>query len=71
MKNNKKGNIPIGFSMSLAQNPAALNNYSNLSDEEREKINTQIKSSTTGHEAKNKIENIISDLENNNINNMF
>lgn len=71
MKNNKKGNIPIGFSMSLAQNPVALNNYSNLSNEEREKINTQIKSSATGPEAKNKIENIISDLENNNINNMF
>ena len=57
--------------MSLAQNPTALNNYSNLSDEEREKINVQIKSTTTGPEAKNKIENIISNLENNDINNIF
>lgn len=68
MKNKNKGFIPIGFSMSLAQNPTALNNYSNLSNEEREKINAQIASSTTGPEAKTIIQNIISNLENNNIN---
>lgn len=71
MRNNKKGNIPIGFSMSLAQNPTALDTYSNLTEKEREKINKYISSSISGDEAKVKIENIISNLENNTLNNLF
>lgn len=66
MENNEKGTLPIGFSMSLAQNKKALDSYSNLSNEERERLNEYISSSLTSDEAKSRIENIISNLENNN-----
>lgn len=64
MKNNKKGSIPVGFSMSLAQNKFALDKYSQLDEEDKEKINSYIASSSTGNEAKERINSIISKLEN-------
>lgn len=71
MKNNNKSNVPVGFTMNLAQSPQALNYYSNLSEEERNKINNYIESSTSGNEAKKRIENVISNLENNHLNTLF
>ncbi len=66
MKDNKKGNIPVGFSMSLAQNKIALDNYSTLGEKDKDKIITYIASSSTGAEAKERIDSVISKLENDN-----
>lgn len=65
---NKEENeaLPIGFTMSLAQNKKALDSYSKLSTEEKERLNEYISSSITSDEAKSRIENIILSLENKN-----
>ncbi len=68
MKNSNKEALPIGFTMGLAQDKIALNTYSKLSDEQKDKINAYINLSTTGKEAKQKINKVIEDLKNNNAN---
>jgi len=57
-------NIPLGFIFSISQNNKAMNFYSSLSDIQRDAISNYIQNCTSGNEAKEKISNAITSLEN-------
>ena len=57
------GNMPIGLMMSLAQNPEAMHNFSLLSDEEQKSVIQFVENSSTGKEAKSRIERAVQNLE--------
>lgn len=58
--------LPIGFAMSLALNEFAMEYYASLDDMNKEKITKYIQNSSTGSEAKSRINQVIKDLEKNN-----
>ncbi len=60
--------LPIGFTMSISNNEHALKFYSSLDKATQNKIMNYIRNSTTGNEAKEKIENSVNGLANNNLN---
>jgi abortive infection bacteriophage resistance protein len=60
-------NLPIGFIMSVAQNKDALKYYSNLDDATKSKISDYIQGSTTGDEAKIRINTSVEGLTNHNL----
>lgn len=63
-----KNDLPLGFSFSLAMNENAMKFYSNLDKYSKSDVLNYIKSSPTGEEAKKRIDNVIHDLEQNNLN---
>lgn len=60
--------IPVGFAMSLSQHEDALKYYGSLDKMQQEQIKNYIQNSTTGDEAKQRIENSVNGLSNNNLN---
>lgn len=63
-----EGNLPIGFIMSIALNKKALKNFVNLNDNEKNMICTYIQNSTSGDDAKQRIDISIKGLENSSMN---
>lgn len=61
-------NIPIGLIMSIAQNENAFKYYANLDENTKSRINSYVQNSTTGDDAKQRVDTTISHLENNNLN---
>lgn len=62
-KNLHGPDLPLGFGMSLAQHPEALNAYGRLSDKEKSSVIAYIQGGKTGSEAKNRIEDAVEKLE--------
>ena len=54
--------IPLGFGMELAQNPAAMTAYGHLSDESKTQMIRHIQASATGDDAKSRIRETITKL---------
>ena len=54
--------MPLGFGMALYQNSNALHCFAALSQDERNNIIRYIENSKTGEEAKNRIDNAVSNL---------
>lgn len=59
--------LPIGLAMSLGMNEYAMDFYSKLDENNREKIKKYIQNCSTGSEAKEKIRNTINNLEKHNL----
>ncbi|BCN32771.1 hypothetical protein [Anaeromicropila herbilytica] len=59
-----RGSLPVGFSMSLAQDLKAMTNFVSLSEDKKENIVEYIEGSTTGYEAKDRITQVVNDLHN-------
>lgn len=55
--------MPIGLMMSLSQHQNAMKNFALLGDEEQKSVIRYVKDSVTGEEAKNRIQNAVSNLE--------
>ena len=62
------GEMPVGFAMSLSMNDKAMKYYSGLSLDTQTQIVNYIQNNKTGMEAREKVENAIRGLENNNTN---
>ena len=54
--------LPVGFSMSLAQDMQAMTNFATLPDPRKEELVQYIENSTTGDEAKSRIGEVVSNL---------
>lgn len=71
MKNMSKENffkeLPIGLAMSLGMHEYAMDFYSQLDTNTREKIKQYIQNCSSGTEAKKKINNTIENLEKHNL----
>ena len=63
----KDKSLPIGFAMSLAMDNNAMENYSNLDPVTQDSITRYIQSSTTGYDAKRRIDVAVESLSNNNL----
>lgn len=59
--------LPIGFSMSVAQNENALNYFANLDANTKNKIVEYIQNSNTGDDAKLRINTTVDCLEKNSL----
>lgn len=57
--------LPIGLGMKLALDLKAMANFANLPDEKKKELISYIESSTTGDEAKNRVEEVVSNLREN------
>ena len=64
---NEKIELPVGFGMSLAMNKNAMDYYATLNYDNQMKIVSYIQDNKTGFEVKNKIRNVINNLEKGNI----
>lgn len=60
----ERGVLPIGFSMTLAQDVKAMTNFASLSDIQKEQLVEYIEGSTTGFEAKSRIVEVVNNLHN-------
>ena len=60
--------LPIGLAMSLGMNEYAMDFYSKLDTNTRDKIKNYIQNCSTGSEEKEKIRNTIDNLEKHNLN---
>ncbi|MEG0324973.1 MAG: hypothetical protein RR324_09165 [Cellulosilyticaceae bacterium] len=56
--------MPLGLTMSLAEDLEAMQTFSNLSATAQAQIVNYIQDSTTGDEAKSRIENAVKNLHN-------
>lgn len=63
-KNPHGPDLPLGFGMSLAQHPKALDEYGRLSDGEKASVIAYIQDGNTGGEAKARIDKAVEQLEN-------
>lgn len=64
MGSNPNGpDLPIGFSMQLAQEPQAVVNYGRLSKEQQASVIRYIQGSTTGEGAENRIAQAVQSLK--------
>lgn len=59
--------LPIGLAMSLGMNEFAMDFYSGLDTDTRNKIKAYIQNCSSGKEAKNKIHTTIENLEKHNL----
>lgn len=64
MKKLEAPDRPLGLTMSLAEDLEAMQTFSNLSTPVQEQLVHYIQSSTTGDEAKNRIEDVVENLHN-------
>lgn len=55
--------MPIGLMMSLAQHQKAMKNFSLLDDSRQKAVIQYVESSTTGEDAKNRIQSTVENLE--------
>lgn len=55
--------MPIGLMMSLSQHQNAMKNFAQLGEEGQKSVIRYVKDSVTGEEAKNRIQNAVSNLE--------
>ncbi|MCI1964599.1 MAG: YdeI/OmpD-associated family protein [Oscillospiraceae bacterium] len=55
--------MPIGLLMSLAQHQSAMKNFALLDDKGQKSVIQYIENSTTGAEAKSRIQNAVNNLE--------
>lgn len=62
-KSNDDTNMPVGLMMSLAQHQNAMKTFSMLNDEKQKSVIRYVEDSTTGEEAKDRIQNAVSDLD--------
>lgn len=60
------GNMPIGLMMSLAQHENAMKNFGRLDDEKQKSVIRYVEDSTTGEEAKSRIQKAVQNLEDGN-----
>jgi uncharacterized protein YdeI (YjbR/CyaY-like superfamily) len=51
--------LPLGFGMLLAQEPAAISRYGALTNDQKSSVIRYIQSAVTGEEARNRIENAV------------
>ena len=66
--NNPEGpDLPLGFSMRLAQDPLALDAYSGLSADQREKVIQYVQMSSDGEDAANRVTGAVLGLRDNNL----
>jgi len=59
--------IPLGFLFSISQNNKAMNFYSSLLEHQKESISKYLQNCSSGEEAKEKLNTVINNLENNNL----
>lgn len=64
---NTEKNMPVGFVFKMAMDSKALDYYSTLSNSTKERITNYIQNSSTGNESKQRIEDVINNLKNNNL----
>ncbi len=57
--------LPLGLGMQLAQEPAAMNTFGQLSQGEKTALISYIQSCTSGEDAQNRIADVIHQLRNN------
>ena len=57
------GNMPIGLMMSLAQHEKAMKAFGRMDDEQQKSVIRYVEDSTTGQEAKNRIQKTVENLE--------
>lgn len=62
MKNNMKDDLPIGLSMSLAQDMNAMGNFISAPEKQRERMVEYIRASTSGDEAKSRVDEVVRKL---------
>lgn len=55
--------MPIGLGMKLAMDINAMNSFVRKSEKERKEIIKYIQSSSTGHEAKNRVNEVVTSLK--------
>lgn len=67
MNFSERGMLPIGFSMSLAQDVKAMTNFATLPDSSKEQLVEYIENSTTGEEAKSRIVEVVNNLHDNRV----
>jgi len=61
--NNPEGkDIPLGLGMQLAQNAAALDHFSELTQPQRDDLISYVQGAVTGDDAKHRIHSVVSDL---------
>lgn len=65
-KNPEGKDLPLGLGMHLAQDPKALDTFSNLSQQQRDSIITHIQSCTTSEDARARIAQVVDGLKNGN-----
>lgn len=56
-------NMPIGLMMSLASHQSAMRNFGNLDDEQQKSVIRYVEGSSTGAEAKQRIQSAVENLE--------
>lgn len=62
-RNPEGPDLPLGFGMQLAQEPAAITHYGELTNEQKETVIHYIQSGTTGEDALNRIMNAVRGLK--------
>ncbi len=68
MGHNPEGpDLPLGFGMLLAQEPAAVSRYGELTNEEKSSVIRYIQSGVTGEDAKNRIADAVYGLRDGNM----
>jgi len=68
MGRNPEGpDLPLGFGMLLAQEPAAVTRYGQLTNEQKSSVIRYIQSGATGEDAKNRIANAVIGLRDGNM----
>ncbi len=66
-----KGDLPIGFTMSLAMDPEAMNYYASLPDEVQDQILDYVGRPGMGDEGKTRVDDVVHKLHNHMINDRF
>lgn len=59
--------LPLGFGMRLAQDPAAMDTFGALDREQKNRVISYIQASHTGSDAENRIESAVNSLRDGNI----
>ncbi|MVB11581.1 hypothetical protein CAFE_23010 [Caprobacter fermentans] len=62
-KNPDATDMPIGLMMSLAQHQNAMKTFGRLDDERQKSVIRYVEDSTTGEEAKSRIQNAVQNLD--------
>ncbi|OCN02152.1 hypothetical protein A7X67_12090 [Clostridium sp. W14A] len=62
-KNPDATDMPIGLMMSLAQHQNAMKTFGRLDDEHQKSVIRYVEDSTTGEEAKSRIQNAVQNLD--------
>ncbi|WP_411678443.1 YdeI/OmpD-associated family protein [Caproicibacter sp.] len=62
-KNPDATDMPIGLMMSLAQHTNAMKTFGRLDDEQQKSVIRYVEDSTTGEEAKSRIQNAVQNLD--------